>query len=79
MKLQESPPSRSLDPSVGTNGSKYRTTVVMAPNVGDNLDLFSFKSGRSKNDIIEEAVIHYLERNDMKPQLKPKIKVDFSY
>lgn len=58
---------------------KYRTTVVFHGAVGENLKLFAFMSGKSVNDIIEEAVVRLLEANSMKPHLMPKTKIELSY
>lgn len=58
---------------------KYRTTVVFPRAVGYNLELFAFQNNRRKNDVIEEAVIKFLEENGMKPRLMPKVRITFGY
>ncbi len=63
-----------------TNTSRYRTSVVFSPAVGENLDIYAFKTRRAKTDIIEEAVVNFLEKQGYKPHQMPKdVNLEFKY
>ncbi len=56
---------------------KYRTTVVLPPNIGEHLEIVSFKRRISKNEIIEKAVFKYLiEEEKLKPDQKPIVDLE---
>jgi len=54
-----------------------RTTLFLTSTQNLNLDVLALRQGRSKGELLREAVAAYLRANDMNPDRRPV--VEFSY
>lgn len=72
---KESSPSTVADSSSAS--AVMRTTVVFPAALSANLEVFALQTGRSKNEVLTDALTKYLADNGLSPDKYPQVKVSY--